>query len=80
MHLLKLRLNMISFMFQNVLFYAISDDIQSAKKKLLIKENENLDIVFPGDGDIGSPCRIIKFRDIVQILLVTKPIARLSVI
>ena len=42
-------------MFQNVLFYAISDDIQSAKKKLLIKENENFDIVFPGDGDIGSP-------------------------
>ena len=47
--------NMILFMFQNVLFYALSDDIRSAKKKLLIKENEKFDIVFPGDGDIGSP-------------------------
>ena len=38
-----------------MLFYALSDDIKSAKEKLLIEENRTFDIVFPGDGDLGSP-------------------------
>ena len=41
--------------FQNVLFYALSDDIKGAKAKLLIEKNNRFDIVFPGDGDITSP-------------------------
>ena len=38
-----------------MLFFALSDDIQSAKEKLTIKENDEFVIVFPGDGDIRSP-------------------------
>ena len=38
-----------------MLFFALSDDIQSAKEKLTIKENDEFVIVFPGDGDIKSP-------------------------
>ena len=37
------------------MFYVLSDDIATAKQKLLIKENDMFDIVFPGDGNIGSP-------------------------
>ena len=47
------------FIFQNVLFFALSDDIPSAKQKLLIKENDEFDIVFPGVGDISSPGDLI---------------------
>ena len=35
-------------MFQNVLFYALSDDIKSARKKLLIEDNKVFDIFFLG--------------------------------
>ncbi len=37
-----------------MLFFALSDDIQSVKQKLTIKENDEFDIVFSGDGKIGS--------------------------
>ena len=33
----------------------MSDDIEAATHKLLIKENSEFDILFPGVGDIGSP-------------------------
>ena len=33
----------------------MSDDVEAATQKLLIRENFGFDIVFPGVGDIGSP-------------------------
>ena len=33
----------------------MSDDVEAATHKLLIKENLEFDVVFPGVGDIGSP-------------------------
>ena len=33
----------------------MSDDVEAATHKLLIRENFGFDIVFPGVGDIGSP-------------------------
>ena len=33
----------------------MSDDVEAATHKLLIRENSDFDIVFPGVGDIGSP-------------------------
>ena len=33
----------------------MSDDVEAATHKLLIRENSEFDIVFPGVGDIGSP-------------------------
>ena len=33
----------------------MSDDVEAATHKLLIRENLGFDIVFPGVGDIGSP-------------------------
>ena len=33
----------------------MSDDVEAATHKLLIGENSEFDIVFPGVGDIGSP-------------------------
>ena len=38
-----------------MVFFALSDDIQSAKEKLAIKENDEFVIVFPGDSNITSP-------------------------
>ena len=49
--------NNFSFKLQNVLFYALSDDIAGAREKLIIPENSSFDIVFPGEGNIGSPGR-----------------------
>ena len=54
--------------FQNVLFYALSDDIESARGKLLTEKNNEFDIVFPGDGDISSPGKqISKFISICNL-------------
>ena len=33
----------------------MSDDVEAATHKLLIRDNSEFDIVFPGVGDIGSP-------------------------
>ena len=33
----------------------MSDDVEEAKHKLLVKENLGFDVVFPGVGNIGSP-------------------------
>ena len=53
--------------FQNVLFYALSDDIQSAKEKLLLEENNSLDIVFPGIGNTSSPGMFLEqFHGIIK--------------
>ena len=43
-------------MFQNVLFYVLSDDTERAKQ-IIYKNgaNETYDIIFPGYGDISVP-------------------------
>ena len=33
----------------------MSDDVEAATHKLLIRDNSEFDIVFPGVGDISSP-------------------------
>ena len=47
--------------FQNVLFYALSDDIKTAREKLLLTENMRFDIVFPGNGDVSSPGKLLAY-------------------
>ena len=43
-------------LFQNVLFYVLSDDIQKAKKKLSNANlNNTFDIVYVGNGDASVP-------------------------
>ena len=52
--------------YEHVLFYAVSDDIKTAKEKLLVEENKRFDIVFPGDGSTSSPAidiALLSFAD-----------------
>ena len=39
----------------------MSDDVEAATHKLLIRDNSEFDIVFPGIGDIGSPGKKVSF-------------------
>ena len=67
--------------FQNVLFYALSDDIKTAREKLLLKENIRFDIVFPGDGDISSPGKVLisNIKYVVRILYLSKVLFRIHI-
>ena len=41
--------------FQNVCFFAVSDDIRNATKLLQNEVNKKYKVSFPGDGEVSDP-------------------------
>ena len=58
----------------------MSDDVEAATHKLLIRDNSEFDIVFPGVGDIGSPGKKYFSFSLLSRLIVNQHVFLINII